>query len=224
MSAKPIETGKLREFLRGFGRTDPEELRHAALVSLWVRWLVLAFCLLEVNYRVEYGALSHVLNNFYVLGFMAANGYVHHLVRRRGEAKPAWLLGLSVMDLAGISFSTSLSGGFDSPYFPLYYFAVAMFAWVFTSPRLALSWTTLVVAVYSVLSVLVGRGWTWTRRRRGAWPTGWWPCTPSPARSVSSPASSGTGEGGEWSGSGSCSGSASKSPRASTTPRPSGPT
>ena len=43
---------------------------------------MLAFCLLEVNYRVEYGALSHVLNNFYVLGFMAANGYVHYLVRR----------------------------------------------------------------------------------------------------------------------------------------------
>ena len=33
-----------------------------------------------------------------------------------------------------------------------------MFAWVFTSPRLALSWTTLVVAVYSVLSVLLEPG------------------------------------------------------------------
>ncbi len=140
------------------GRTDPEELRHAAQVSLWVRWLVMVFCLLEVNYRVEYGALSHILNNFYILGFMAANGYVHYLVHCRGNAKPAWLLGLSVMDLAGISFSVSLSGGFNSPYFTLYYFAVAMFAWVFTSPRLALSWTTLVVAVYSLLSVLVERG------------------------------------------------------------------
>ena len=158
MSAKPIQWRRLAAFILGAGRTDQEELRHAAQVSLWVRWLVLAFCLLEVNYRVEYGALSHILNSFYVLGFMAANGYVHHLVRRRGEARPAWLLGLSVMDLAGISFSTSLSGGFDSPYFPLYYFAVAMFAWVFTAPRLALSWTTLVVAVYSVLSVLVGPG------------------------------------------------------------------
>ena len=158
MSVKPIESRKFAEFLRGYARTDPEELRHAAQVSLWVRWFVLVFCLLEVNYRVEYGALSHVLNNFYVLGFMAANGYVHYLVRRDGSAKPAWLLGLSAMDLAGISFSVSLSGGFNSPYFTLYYFAVAMFAWVFTSPRLALSWTTLVVAVYSVLSVLVEPG------------------------------------------------------------------
>lgn len=158
MSAKPIEWKRFAEFLQGAGRTDPEELRHAAQVSLWVRWFVMAFCLLEVNYRVEYGALSHVLNNFYILGLMAANGCVHNLVRHRGEAKPAWLMGLSVMDLAGISFSVSLSGGFDSPYFPLYYFAVAMFAWVFTTPRLALSWTTLVVAVYSTLSVLVEPG------------------------------------------------------------------
>ena len=145
-------------FPQGFGGTDPEELLHAAQVSLWVRWLVLAFCLLEVNYRVEYGALSHLLNNFYVFGFVAVNGYIQHLVRRNGKAKPAWLLGLSAMDLAGISFSTSLSGGFNSPYFPLYYFAVAMFAWVFTSPRLVLSWTTLVVIVYSALSIVVGPG------------------------------------------------------------------
>ena len=158
MSAKPVEWKRFTEFLRGFGRIDPEELRHAAQVSLWVRWFVMAFCLLEVNYRVEYGALSHVLNNFYVIGFMAVNGYVHYMVRRKWEARPAWLLGLSAMDLAGISFSVSLSGGFNSPYFPLYYFAVAMFAWVFTAPRLALSWTTLVVAVYSTLSVLVGPG------------------------------------------------------------------
>jgi len=158
MSVKPIEFGEFAAFLRGFGRTDPEELRHAARVSLWVRWLVMVFCLLEVNYRVEYGAVSHLLNNCYVLGFMAANGYVHYLVRRKGEAKPTWLLGLSAMDLAAITFSTALSGGFHSPYFPLYYFAVAMFAWVFTAPRLALSWTTLVVATYSMLSVFVEPG------------------------------------------------------------------
>lgn len=149
---------RCREFFWPIAKTDPEELVAAARVSLWVRWFVLAFCLAEVNYRVEYGALSHVLNNFYVLGFIAANGWVYYLVRRRNIARPAWLLGLSVMDLAGISFSTSLSGGFNSPYFPLYFFAVAMFAWVFTSPRLVLSWTALVVAVYSILCVTVEPG------------------------------------------------------------------
>ena len=155
---------RLPAVLRGFERTDPEELLHAGKVSLWVRWIGLAFCLAEVNYRVDYGALSHVLNNFYVLGFVAANGYVYYLARRSGKAKPVWLLGLSAMDLAGISFSTSLSGGFNSPYFPLYFFAVAMFAWVFSSPRLALPWTTLVVVVYSVLSVTVEPGLDFAER------------------------------------------------------------
>ena len=158
MSVMQIAAGRLAELVRGFERTGPEELLHAARVFIWVRWFVLAFCVVELHYRIDYGALSHVLNTCYCLGLMAANGYVQYLVRRSGTVKPAWLLGLSVMDLAAISFSASLSGGFDSPYFPLYYFAVAMFAWVFTSPRLALPWTTLVVVIYSILSVAVEPG------------------------------------------------------------------
>ena len=149
---------RLQELFRGVDLPGPEELLHAAKVSLWVRWFVLAFCLAEVNYRVEYGSLSHALNNLYIIGFMAANGYVHLVARRTGRVKPAWLLGLAAMDLAGTSFSVSLSGGFHSPYFPVYYFTVAMFAWVFTAPRLALSWTTLVVIVYSALSLTVDPG------------------------------------------------------------------
>ena len=150
MSVMQIAAGRLPELVRGFERTDPEELLHAARVFIWVRWFVLAFCVVELHYRIDYGALSHILNTCYCLALMAANGYVQYLVRRSGTVKPAWLLGLSALDVAAISFSASLSGGFDSPYFPLYYFAVAMFAWVFTSPRLALPWTTLVVVIYSI--------------------------------------------------------------------------
>ena len=158
MSAIRLAVSRWLELVRGFGMTDPGELLQAGRVSVWVRWFGLACCLAEVNYRVEYGALSHILNNFYVLGFMAVNGYVHYLIHRTGQAKPVWLLGLSVMDLAGISFSTSLSGGFSSPYFPLYFFMVAMFAWVFSAPRHALAWTTLVVVVYVTLCVSVEPG------------------------------------------------------------------
>ena len=145
-------------WLRESYRTGPEDLQYAASITLWVRWFMLAFCFVEIHYRIDYGALSHVLNTFYIIGTMAANGYVHYLFRRNGTVKPLWMLGLSALDVATISFSTSLSGGFNSPYFPLYYFAVAMFAWVFSSPRLALPWTTLVVVVYSLLSVLVEPG------------------------------------------------------------------
>ena len=153
-----IAANRFQEFFRGSGRTSPEELLHAARVLLWVRWFGLTAAFLEIHYRVEYGSLSHVLNTFYCLGFMAANGYVQYLIRSRGTVKPAWLLGLSALDLAAISFSVSLSGGFNSPYFVLYYFAVAVFAYVFTSPRLVLPWTTLAAVIYSALSVAVEPG------------------------------------------------------------------
>ena len=153
-----IASGRLSQFFRGSESTSPEDLLHAARVLLWVRWFGLTAAFLEIHYRVEYGSLSHILNTFYCLGFMAANGYVQYLIRRRGTVKPAWLLGLSALDLAAISFSTSLSGGFNSPYFVLYYFAVAVFAYVFTSPRLVLPWTTLVAVIYSALSVAVEPG------------------------------------------------------------------
>ena len=147
-----------RRFLRfflGAEGTSPEELLHAARVLLWVRWLGLIAALMEIHYRVDHGSLSHILNTFYCLGFLAINGYVQWLIHRRGTVKPSWLLGLSVLDLVVITFSTSISGGFNSPYFVVYYFAVAVFAYVFTSPRFVLPWTTLVAGIYSVLSFTV---------------------------------------------------------------------
>ena len=137
------------------GQTSPEELLHAARVLLWVRWLGLIAALMEIHYRVDHGSLSHILNTFYCLGFLAVNGYVQWRIHRTRTVKPAWLLGLSALDLVVISFSTSISGGFNSPYFPAYYFALAVFAYVFTSPRFVLPWTTLVAAIYSALSFTV---------------------------------------------------------------------
>ena len=137
------------------GQTSPEELLHAARVLLWVRWLGLIAALMEIHYRVDHGSLSHILNTFYCLGFLAVNGYVQWRIHRTRTVKPAWLLGLSALDLVVISFSTSISGGFNSPYFPVYYFAVAVFAYVFTSPRFVLPWTTLAAVIYSALSFTV---------------------------------------------------------------------
>ena len=153
-----IAMRRFLQFFRGAERTSPEDLLHAARVLLWVRWFGLTAAFVEIHYRVDYGSLSHILNTFYCLGFLAANGYVQWLIHRRGTVQPAWLLGLSALDVAAISFSVSLSGGFNSPYFVLYYFAVAVFAYVFTSPRLVLPWTTLVAVIYSVLSVAVEPG------------------------------------------------------------------
>ena len=151
-----IAAGRVPGFFRGAEHTSPEELLHAAKTLLWVRWLGLIAALVEIHYRVDHGSLSHILNIFYCLGFLAINGYVQWLIHRRGTVRPAWLLGLSALDLVVISFSTSISGGFNSPYFVVYYFAVAVFAYVFTAPRFVLPWTTLVAVIYSVLSFTVG--------------------------------------------------------------------
>ena len=152
---KRIAVRRFLQFFREVERTSPEELLHASRVLLWVRWLGLIAALIEIHYRVDHGSLSHILNTLYCLGFLAINGYVQWLIHRRGKVNPAWLLGLSVLDLVVISFSTAISGGFNSPYFVVYYFAVAVFAYVFTAPRLVLTWTTLVAAIYSVLSFTV---------------------------------------------------------------------
>ena len=153
-----IAANRLPEFFRGAERARPEDFAHAASVLLWVRWFGLGAAFVEIHYRVDYWSLSHVLNTFYCLGFLAANGYVHWVMRRRGAVKPAWLFVLSALDVGAISFSASLSGGFNSPYFAMYYFAVAVFAYVFTSRWLVLSWTTLVAAIYSALSFAVEPG------------------------------------------------------------------
>ncbi len=145
--------------LFGWGsQTSPEELLHTARVLLWVRWFGLTAAFVEIHYRVDYWSLSHIFNTFYCLAFLSANGYVHWLMRRRGTVKPLWLFVLSALDVAAISFSVSFSGGFNSPYFAVYYAALAVFAYVFTSPWMVLSWTTLVAAIYSVLSVVAEPG------------------------------------------------------------------
>ena len=87
-SVKRITARRFLQFFRGAERTSPEDLLHAARVLLWVRWFGLTAAFVEIHYRVDYGSLSHVLNTFYCLGFLAANGYVQWLIRRRGTVKP----------------------------------------------------------------------------------------------------------------------------------------
>lgn len=138
--------------------TADRQLGYAAALFIWVRWFVLAGCILEASYRVELGSTSHILNIFYNFGLMTGNGYVHYRLRSEGTVRPRWMLALSVMDLAAISFSVSLSGGFDSRFFVLYYPMIAMFALVFASPFLGFPWATLTSAVYVTLSLVVGDG------------------------------------------------------------------
>ena len=79
-----IAVRRFLQFFRGAERTSPGDLLHAVRVLLWVRWFGLTAAFAEIHYRVDYGSLSHVLKTFYCLGFLAANGCVQYLIRRRG--------------------------------------------------------------------------------------------------------------------------------------------
>ena len=134
---------------------DSDDLRYAAEVSIWVRWIFLIACVIEANYRVEYGAVSHIVITTYFCGMMVPNAYVLWKIRSFGRVDLRWLFVLSVIDAATLTGSMVISGGFDSRYFAMYYFGLALFAWVFTSPFLVFAWTTVVAAAY-VLACLVG--------------------------------------------------------------------
>ena len=142
----------------GSQQNGTDELRYATTVSIWVRWAVHVACLVETSYRIEFGSLSHILNTLYVLGMMSANCFLFWKIRSTGRVDTRWLVAISAMDVACISFSVSLSGGFESRYFPMYYFGAALFAWLFASMYLVLLWTTMMAAIYVVLCLLVGDG------------------------------------------------------------------
>ena len=158
MNLPKVSSPTVVQHIWGFIGQDAYELRYAAAVSICVRWACISAILVESSYRVEYGALSHILNTLYMLALMAVSGLVWFKTRNSGRVDPRSLLALSALDLAALAFTTSLSGGFDSRYFPLYYFAVAVSAWLFTSPYLAFSWTTMAVATYVAVCLVVGDG------------------------------------------------------------------
>ena len=138
--------------------SDADELCHGAQISIWIRWGVLIGVMAEVNYRVDYGAVSHILNTLYVASAMALNGYMHYRIRSNKAIGARWLLLLSLADMAFVTFSTSLSGGLVSRYFVLYYFVVTSFATTFTSPYLNVIWVTAVAIIYAALCTLIPPG------------------------------------------------------------------
>ena len=144
-------------WFRDFNGVDFGEYWYAAEVSIWARWVLLAGCLFEVNYRVDHGSLSHLLSTLYFVPMMVVNGYIHRKLRSRRTTSTRCLFLVSAMDVAAISIGVSLSGGFGSHYFLLYYPA-AMFTWLFMSPPFCLIWTSTVAILYVTLCLGVEPG------------------------------------------------------------------
>ena len=144
--------------LWGTYRTVPDDLRYGIITSVWLRMCIYLLIIAELNYRIDYGSLSHILNNLYILIGVVVNIWVYSRLLAKKKIGAGYLLLLSLTDIVMSTFSVSLSGGIESRYFVVYYLIVATFATVFTSTRLNLLWVTAVAISYVSVTLLVEPG------------------------------------------------------------------
>ena len=138
--------------------TDTEGLRHAATISVWVRWTILAVALVLLVYRPDYALPIHVC--FVLLALLAVfcNGYVHFLLRSGRNVNWQGVLTLSAVDMVLITGGAAVGGGLTTLCFLLYYPALALFAVAFASFRISFAWVTMAAALYSVVVLMAGEG------------------------------------------------------------------
>ena len=139
-------------------RADPDSVYHAVRVSVWGRWFIWIAGVGLLAYRPDFWYPDKIAFVFLNVALAAINGIVHYRLLTHRPITWRWMLGLSAIDLALITASVVASGRFDSYHFILYYPALALFAVVFTSFRVNLTWTTAAAAALIVVSLVTGSG------------------------------------------------------------------
>ena len=137
---------------------DPGEASYAAKVTVWLRWLFWVGAVIELAYRPTFTEAKYIPFMLMHVPLVALNGYVHYRLLSRRRVTWRHLLVLSAMDIALITASVVVDGGFDTFLFLPYYPALAAFAAVFTSALLNLTWTTITASIYVGVSLTVGTG------------------------------------------------------------------
>ncbi len=137
---------------------DPEGLRHAATISVWVRWTILAVALALLVYRPDYTLPIHVCFVLLALLAVCSNGYVHFLIRTGRNVNWQGVLALSAMDMVLITGGAAVGGGLATLCFLLYYPALALFAVAFASFRISFAWVTMAAVLYTLVVLAVGEG------------------------------------------------------------------
>ena len=89
---------------------------------------------------------------------LTLNGAFHYRLLTNRPVGWRWFLATSVLDATIISGAIAAGGGFAASFFPLYYPALVMGAFLMASLALCLTWTTIVAASYVGLSLGVGSG------------------------------------------------------------------
>ena len=148
----------MRKWVTPGNLTDPDVVLRAAWISVWGHWFIWLVAVFELAYRpgfwypedIEFLALPVVL--------FVVNGLVHHRLLTNRPVTWRWMLFLSAMDFALITAGIIIHSGFDSFIFPAYYPALTVFAVVFSSHWLSLTWTTTAAVAYSVVCLTVDSG------------------------------------------------------------------
>ena len=137
---------------------DPDETAYAANITVWLRWLFWVGAVIELAYRPAFTQAKYIPFMLMHVPLVALNGYVHYRLLSRRRVTWRHLLLLSAMDIALITASVVVDGGFDNFLYIPYYPALAAFAAVFTSALLNLTWTTITASIYVGVSLTVGSG------------------------------------------------------------------
>ena len=139
-------------------RADPDVVHHAVRISVWGRWFIWVAGVGLLAYRPDFWYPDLISFVYLNVALATINGVVHYRLLTHRPITWRWMLGLSAIDLALITASIVASGRFDSYHFILYYPALALFAVVFTSFRVNLTWTTAAAAALIVVSLVTGSG------------------------------------------------------------------
>ena len=144
----------VRWLIRRTHGPDPDEVRHLAAMSVWVRWFVCAAAVVGIVYRTPpmYAVLAALL-----LAFGALNGVLHQRLITNRPVTRHQLLGIGAVDIIIITAAVVAHGGFVSFIFLAYYPALGTIALIGSS-TVAFVWVTFVAAVYTGVCLTVGSG------------------------------------------------------------------
>ena len=137
---------------------DPDEASYAANITVWLRWLFWVGAVIELAYQPTFTQAKYIPFMLMHVPLVTLNGYVHYRLLTKRRVTWRHLIVLSAMDVALITASVIVDGGFDTFLFLPYYPALAAFAAVFTSALLNLTWTMVTASIYVGVSLTVGSG------------------------------------------------------------------
>ncbi len=137
---------------------DPDVVQHAAKVMVWGRWFIFLISIFLLACRPGLWYPDDIEHAILQIPLVVFNGLVHHRLLTNRPVTWRWMLSLSALDIALITTHAVVVGGLGNLIFLAYYPALGAFAVVFSSFSLIMMWTTMVAAVYALVSVVVGPG------------------------------------------------------------------